>query len=228
MDSIKSFLKDDFNGKINQKIWCLKRVERHSWRISSERSRTGKTSLEITLHKGDKSDTTRDNKPTERAEFSEQENILASLNTNIWYAFSFYFPKDFIILNNRLIFTQWKQFYREEKQSPFLSFRYINGQLSFRVMGKNGLNQKYLWPKDPRGNWHDVLVNYRLSENLEGFVKVLIDKDILTEYEGPLGFDFIKKLTYFKMGLYRDSIEIPQTIFLDRFRRGPVKQACIS
>ncbi len=220
-------LKDDFEGKIDGNIWWLKRVEQHSWEISEEQARNGKSSLKITLRTGDKPDIGRDNKPTERAEFSEKQDILVPLNSGIWYAFSFYFPTNFPIVDNRLLFAQWKQFYQEEKQSPFLSFRYINGQLQFCIMGRKQLMKKYFWTKDPRGIWHDVLVNYQLNESLDGFVDVWINNEILASYHGPLGFDYTQNLVYFKMGLYRDSIDISQTIFLDRFRRGPTKNSCL-
>ena len=35
-----------------------------------------------------------------------------------------------------------------------------------------------------------------------------------------MGYDFQKDIIYFKFGLYRDELDIPQTIYLDKFRRG--------
>lgn len=219
-------LKDDFVEGINDQVWHLNRIEKHSWEISAETARNGESSLKVTLYPGDKVATGRDNQKTERAEISEREEIFVPLNSNIWYAFSFYFPDDFPILDNRLVFAQWKQFYKEEKQSPFMSFRCINGQLSFRVVGNNNLVKKYFWGKDPKGKWHDAIVNYQLNDSLEGAVNVWIDNELLTNYQGAFGFDHINNFTYFKMGLYRDSVDIPQTIYLGRFRRGPTRRDC--
>jgi len=212
-------LKDDFEGLINSDIWLLKRILPSSWKISKEYVREGISSLKITLHKGDLTGIGNDGHNTERAEFSENYKYCIKHGTNIWYSFSVYFPRDFLIINNRLVFAQWKQV-TEHPKSPFISLRYINNELLFKIYGNNKSIKKFRKKVDLRGKWHDILINYCLNKDKNGYAKVWIDKDLFADYKGEMGYDFQKDIIYFKFGLYRDELDIPQTIYLDKFRRG--------
>lgn len=216
-------LRDDFDGAINGKMWDLKRIKADRWTLTEM---AGRKALGITLEKGDKQEVSSMGILTERSEFSERKTILVPADIPVWYGFSFYFPPNFPIVENRLVFAQWKQ-QTETDESPFLSFRYVGGKLIFQI---NYGDQKVKFEKmtDLRGEWHDVLVNYGLGKENSGFAKAWVDGFPLAEYEGKMGHERDWKFTYFKMGLYRDRLETPQTIYLARFRRGPNKEACLT
>lgn len=217
-------VKDDFGQGLNTDIWSTKRIEPGRWSFCQIE---GRDAVKIELHKGDKQATDKRGVITERSELSENPETLISLGTNIWYAFLFYLPEDFPIVDNRLVIAQWKQ-YTPQPESPFFSFRYSGGELMAKVAVETEEHRvKFREKKEWRGKWHDVLVNYLLTEKQEGFAKAWIDKKEFANYQGKLGFTPNAPLTYFKMGLYRDQIDLPQTIYFSHFRRGIKREDCI-
>ena len=208
---------ENFNGTINKKIWDLSR-SRTDRRIFTKID--GKEAIGITLEKGDKKEGI-----TERNEISEKKDILIPVDNSIWYGFSVYFPSDFAIVKNRLVFAQWKQ-KTERDESPFLSFRYVDGKLIFQV---NHDDQRVKFEKkiDLRGSWQDILVNYKLGKDDSGFAKSWVNGSLFAEYEGKMGYEAPRDLTYFKMGLYRDELETPQAIYIGSFGRGPTKESVL-
>lgn len=222
-DPTTILLKDDFEGDINRRIWGLKRIADGRWALAQI---AGRNALKITIERGDRQEISDKGMPTERSELSEIKQILLPTDTPIWYGFSFYFPPDFVIVQNRLIFAQWKQ-RTGRKERPFLSFRYIDGELIFQVAHGDQV-RKFKKETDLRGVWHDVLVNYRLDKVDSGFAQAWVDGTSFAEYEGKMGYEPPRELTYFKMGLYRDKFDLPQTVYLARFRRGPSKESCLA
>ncbi len=78
---------------------------------------------------------------------------------------------------------------------------------------------------DLKGKWSDFKINYKLEKDGSGFTKVFLGDNLITEYKGPMGYPYSRDLTYFKMGLYRDESETPQTIYLKDFGRAPTKKS---
>lgn len=216
-------LVDNFENRINRKIWTLERIHPHSWKISEEQSYEGRSSVKITVNEGDKQEIGNDGKFTERAELKEAKSVQIRINTNIWYSFFFYMPKSFPINDNRLVIAQWKQETKVPKRSPFLSFRYRNGELIFQTIFEEK-RYKYRKKIDLRCSWHRILLNYRLKKNLTGYAKAWLDDYLLGNYRGSLGYKYKGETIYFKMGLYRDILKEPQTIYIDRFRRSSKKK----
>lgn len=224
MDTQKLILKDNFDGKINEEIWTLRRINSDAWIFVSDPLENEKACLMVTVQKNDKQEIGRDGQFTERSELREKQEVLVTLGNSVWYRFLFFLPEDFVIVDNRLSFAQWKQYYKEEKQSPFLSFHYRNGKLIVKILGKS-TEEKFKTNDELRGKWHDVLINYELNSGLTGFVKIWLNGALFVDYNGQMGFEYTEPLTYFKMGLYRDQLEIPQIIYFKYFRRGPTKES---
>src|SRR3989344_8584012 len=122
-------LSDDFKS-LNKNIWSSKRLTKSNWKISKYQ---GKSAIQITVHKGDYQMDGGDGHLTDRAELTEEKSLWVPTGTPIWYSFYFVFPKDFLIQDNRLVFAQWKQS-TQEPESPFLSFRYVDGKLYFQIV----------------------------------------------------------------------------------------------
>lgn len=211
------YIFDDFETK-NRNVWDFSRLEEGSFEITEEQKYSGVSSLKITVQKGDKQETGNDGKLTERAELKEHRHLWLGYGISIWYSWYFYLPEHFLICDNRLVIAQWKQFTKVPSRSPFLSVRYRNGIFFFQVIYEEQ-RTKFKKKIDLRGAWHKIVLNYQLNEDLTGHVKGVLDGQVLCDYKGKLGFRYTKKQIYFKMGLYRDMLDEPQTIYLDRYRR---------
>lgn len=220
------YLEDDFEKKVDTRVWTLKRAESHSLKISKKYSYEGKSSLKVTVHKGNKQEVGNDGKFTERAELKETESVQIGTNIDIWYSFYFYMPEEFPINNNRLVFAQLKQTTKIPKRSPFISFRYRGGKIIFQTIYKEK-RYKFEKKQDLRASWHRILLNYKLNDDLTGHANAWLDDDLLGRHKGDLGFSYTDKKIYFKMGLYRDIWKDPQTIYLDRFRRSSKRKDVI-
>ena len=222
------FLKDDFEGDINREIWGIDRIPKmiadHSWTISSDYAQNGKTSLKITCNHGDIVITGEGQKATERAEIFEKKELWLSHHTNVWYSFSFLIPNDFVISDNRLVLAQCKQ--AENLYSPFLSLRYINGNFEVKLCSLNE-QKRHKLKNINRGSWNNVLLNYELAKNQIGQVKVWLNETNIVDYNGELGFPDTPDAIHFSMGIYRDELNISQTIYFDRFRRGSSRESVL-
>lgn len=209
-------IKDDFIHW-NPKLWSDKKLESNRLSFSSEKNLPFVT---VNLLPGDKAETGSSGIITERSELMENRDIQLPSETNIWYGFSFKFPENFQIDDNRLVFAQWKQ-KTEAPLSPFLSWRYIDGKLVFLVAGENDFRQKFSQKIDLRGDTHQAVVNYQLNPNKESVANAWLDGQPFAQYQGKMGYPKEgNNLTYFKMGIYRDHVDYPSSISLSRFRRG--------
>jgi hypothetical protein len=54
----------------------------------------------------------------------------------------------------------------------------------------------------------------------DGLLQVWKNGKQIVDHRGALGFKNDENEIYFKMGLYRDHMQIPMCIIFDRFRRG--------
>lgn len=214
-------VRDDFETGLNPQIWSAQKLE--PGHLTFE-SLGGISVARIEIHQGDRKEVDELGNATERDELLEQKALRLPLSSDAWYAFSFYFPPDFPIVDNRTVFAQWKQ--TGENGSPFLSLRYQEGRMFCKVIGEE-VDQKFrLSAQELRGQWHRMIMNYQLNPNLSGKVRCLIDDQELVDYEGPMGHLGLGDSTYFKMGLYRDKLEIPQAIYLAQYRRGLSYEDC--
>jgi hypothetical protein len=214
-------LKDDFKT-MDTDVWFLKRLKKSNWKITKHLDRQ---CIRITVRKGDYQMKGNDGKLTERAELTENNYLRVPTGTPMWYSFHFCFPKDFLIVDNRLVFAQWKQS-TVLPESPFLSFRYVDGKLYFQIVYDQRRKKFFCDKKDWRGRWHKVLIYYKLDSNFHGETKAWLDDKFIADYEGRLGSSQPTLDPYFKMGLYRDRIEKPQTIYLSHFRRSTNRKFC--
>lgn len=110
--------------------------------------------------------------------------------------------------------------------SPSFSIRYIDGDLIFRVIGDT-IDKKFKNPIDLRGVWHTMLVHYQQNTNQTGFAQCWLDNKQLFDYEGEMDYYPAADRMFFKICLYRDEIEEPQSIYFNKFRRGPTKESVI-
>ena len=215
-------LKDDFETGPLAAIWSTVNLPPGALRFISAPTRNGRGALEITLRPGARADVGRDRQAVERAELREAPAIRLQMGREAWYAFSFWLPPDFPIVDNRLVIAHWKQACRNcrLKRSPMLALRYRNGVFQVDVQRRRGKRRIFSQAMDLRNQWVDMAVHIRPAWDEGGGVQVWKNGRLLAAYEGALGYADDKREIYFKMGLYRDRMRETMRNVLDRFRRG--------
>jgi hypothetical protein len=168
---------------------------------------------------------------SERSELMEARSLVARQGDAYEYSFSMFFPADFPIVPTRLVIAQWKQYCPIgveacSDDSPVLALRYIDGTLSIT----QDLNQKFitLFEKKAefRNRWLDFRVQARFAPDQTGRVKAWLDGDPIVDYRGitadaesaASGYPATGHF-YFKMGLYRNVMIVPMTVYIDEYRK---------
>lgn len=208
-----------------------------SLRLQSDIVREGRQAVSITVRPQDKFEAGRQgDADSERDELLEARSLVSRQGTAYEYAFSMFFPKDFPIVPTRLVIAQWKQYCPEGREmcsndSPVLALRYIGGVLSLT----QDIDRKYivLWQKKAefRGRWLDVKVQTRFSPDESGFVKAWLNGDAIVDShrrtanteEKQTGYQQAGYF-YFKMGLYRNVMQQPMTVYIDAYRKREIGQ----
>ncbi len=222
---------DGFEEPGLSKAWETSRFANGAVRIQGAVVRAGHGAAEVTVRPGDQFEAgLGGNSDSERAELMEARGLVSKERTNYEYAFSMFFPADFPIVSTRLVIAQWKQYCPEggvcSDDSPVLAIRYMSGVL--RVTQDIGKRYTVLCEEkgEFRGRWLDFRVQTRFSSGTDGKVRVWAgDRSVVnfsgvtanaandsTGYRSPGYY-------YFKMGLYRNVMSAPMTVYIDEYRK---------
>jgi len=214
---------DDFDsGQLNPR-WLTRWIKPESLLITDELDPGKKPVLKITVHSGDFAMDGGDGHMTERAEITDPEELKPGMD--IWYGFSVYIPKDFEISNNRLVIAQWKQPPLGTSPSPFVSWRFQEGKIIGQIVNE-AERLKFKFSNIEKGVWNRLIINYMLDNNDKSHCQFIVN-DEKQIYEGKMGYaNLPKEKIWFGMGLYRDHLPNPQTLYFDKFRRGFSKDFC--
>jgi len=180
---------------------------------------SGDSSLRVTVNEGDFRQRGRSGQANERSELLERQRH--PLGSDLWYSFAVYVPEDFPIRNLRLVMGQWKQtaipFYR--KHSPVVAQRFVNGVFSITVSNDSGMETLYQTGGTYRpalvGEWTTFVYHMRFDKGDDGLLEVWMNGDQIIDYRGQLGYVEDFNTTYFRLGLYRDQLEQPMTMYFD-------------
>jgi len=147
----------------------------------------GNKYLEVTVKHGWNNDPyKKKGKETERAEFQTKQK--RTLNKEIWIGFKMRLPKDFIHINDRVLFFQFKNQHDPMKKSPLLGIRfYENGNL-LNIAGDTGGVASRSWNKK-EDTIHSIKLIYKKNKN---FWYVDREKNRNEDYE-DLHFKLKKK-----------------------------------
>jgi hypothetical protein len=221
-------LYDGFEKNELNKIWEKTKLEERAIKIQSKIVRRGKKALQITIHKGDKIQKGDErNKTSERDELLERKEFGPMENEGFSYVFSMYIPKNFPIVPTRLVLAQWKQ--NEENDNalidnPLLALRYQKGELFITLQTTNKKVRIFRTNKEIRGEWLDFVFQVKFTRKENGFVRVWMNKKQIVDFNGVTAYS--EKYNYpkpghfyFKMGLYRDQMDEPMTIYIDEFKK---------
>jgi hypothetical protein len=223
---------DGFEQPQLSNLWETSRFVPGTVVMESHIVRAGHQAAVITVHSRDEFETgLHGNSDSERTELLEARRFTSHENVPYEFRFSMFFPADFPIVPTRLVIAQWKQFCPDSSlpcsdDSPVLALRYIGGEL--RVTQDLGGKQMVLYREraEFRGRWLDFRVRTRFTPTGDGHVAVwLADRrlieirgitanaeDASTGYKTPGFF-------YFKMGLYRNVMDAPMTVYIDEYHK---------
>jgi hypothetical protein len=135
-------LRDDFEGGKLAAFWLPGNYGTGSHVsgavvLTAEHAHRGRKSCRITVREGDVEALGDDGKKVERAELDSGH--LPLLGRDVYYGFAFLLPKDFPVVDNRLVIGSIKQ--SDVEGSPLLGQRFQAGRhmLSIRRVGRDGL-----------------------------------------------------------------------------------------
>jgi hypothetical protein len=222
---------DGFEKPDISNTWETDKIIPSDARIQSSVFRSGNNAIQISLHTDDKFEAGRNGNPdSERAELTEAENLFSQQGKTYIQAFSIFLPEDFPIVDTRLVLAQWKQECPRghicDDNSPVLAVRYISGNLL--ITQTIGPHRTILWQSNQefRNNWIDFKFRVCFNTNINGRVLASINDSTVVDYSGQTAYNEDSSTGYqspgrfyFKMGLYRDTMTDPMTIYFDNYSK---------
>jgi len=221
-------LYDGFEEDSLKDIWSQKKFESGAVEIQSDIIREGKSAVKITVKKGDKTEKgTERYKTSERSELLERKEFGPHEEESYEYSFSIYIPKNFPIVPTRLVLSQWKQNDENDKATvtnPVLALRYVNREVFITLQTSEERNYLFRSKDEIRGKWTDFVFHINFTRTKSGFVKVWMNNKEIVDYKGMTAYKekygYPEQSTfYFKMGLYRDTMDEPMTAYFDEFHK---------
>jgi hypothetical protein len=222
---------DGFETPGLSKLWETSRFAPGAVTMQSEVVRAGHSAAKIVLHTHDKFEAgINGNRDSERAELMEARELVSRENLTYEYSFSMFIPTNFPIVPTRLVIAQWKQYCPEggncSDDSPVVAMRYVSGVL--RITHQVGRHQTTFFEtsENLRNKWSDFRFQIRFSPRQNGRVKAWLNGKQVVDYAGVNAY--AENATtgypspgwfYFKMGLYRDVMAGPMTIYIDEYRK---------
>jgi len=223
---------DGFEAPELGPVWDTSKFVPGAVTIQSDVVRAGQRAVRIALRPGDYYEHgTNGDLDTERAELMESRKLISREGVPYEYAFSIFVPLDFPIVPTRLVIAQWKQYCPESApcsdDSPVLAIRYIGGQLRItQALGPDRRPQLYRAAQDLRGKWTDFKFHIRFAPDETGRVEAWLDDTRIVDHrgvtayaEGPSSGYPVPSVFYFKMGMYRDAMPQPMTMYFDEYRK---------
>lgn len=182
--------------------------------VSDKFARSGKQSVQITVREGNVEAAGGGGTVVERSELDSGHFTLMGQET--WYGFSVLVPKDFPIVDTRLVISQCKQ---TDASRPLIAQRFRDGKHTLTVES-HGKKREFRLPDLPLGKWADFVCRARYSTGADGAVEFWMNGKKVASYSGPVAEEAGKNAFYHKIGLYRDRMKQPMTIYFDNYAVG--------
>lgn len=214
-----SLLRDGFEGSSLANFWLPGNYGSGLYvpgaiQLTTNVSRSGSQSVKITIHEGDVAAAGDAGTTVERDELDSGHYPL--MGREAWYGFSFLIPKNFPIVDQRLVISSCKQ---SDVSRPLTAERYRNGKHTFTIESQ-GHKKSYKLPPIPLGHWVDMVFQSRYATGDDGLAQVWMNGKLVVSYHGPLADPKFKNAFYHKIGLYRDRMAQPMTIYYDNYTMG--------
>lgn len=187
--------------------------------VTDSRARSGRHSARITVREGDVAQVDESGERNERAELDSRRHPLLGQDT--WCGFSFLVPREFPIVDVRLVLSQWKQ--TGLPGSPIVAQRFVGGRhyLTIRDLSTRGeWRQVVDLPDIVPEQWNDMVFHVRFATDASGLVEVWMNGRQVVNASGPTASVEGEPFHYHKVGLYRDRMAAPMTMFLDNYAMG--------
>jgi Polysaccharide lyase len=223
---------DGFESPALSSLWETDRFTPGSVQMQSNFVRAGHSAVRITLHSNDTFEAGQHgNADSERDELLEARTLVSREDTPYEFSWSMYLPADFPIVPVRLVVAQWKQYCGSDTapcndDSPVLAVRYIGGVLRITQDLEHKTSVLYEEKRDLRGRWLDLRFRVRFTPNASGSIKAWLDEKQVINFTGvtadsetPTTGYVSPSHFYFKMGLYRNVMPQPMSIYLDEYRK---------
>jgi len=222
---------DGFETSSLSKVWDTDRFVPGAVEMQTNIVRAGRGAAKITLRARDTFEAgINGGKDSERDELLEARKLTSRENAAYEYSFSMFIPTNFPIVPVRLVIAQWEQDCPEggncQDDSPVVAVRYVSGVL--KITHQTGPHQTTLFEtkEELRGRWLDFRFQMRFSTNENGRVMAWLNDKPVVDYTGVNAYPENATTSYpspsrfyFKMGLYRDLMAQPMTIFIDEYRK---------
>ncbi len=221
-------IQDSFEEPDLSPIWISMAMVPESFSIQNEVVRGGGKAAQITLKSGDiHEDASWKGEASERDEICEAPWFWSRMDRIYEYSFSLYLPKDFPIVDTRLVIAQWKQvcgWFGCHPPNPVFAVRNSRGELLVTRRDDEGQTKLYTSQGEMRGRWLDFRFVVKFSQKQNGFFNGWLNGQQIIKYKGVTAYRSSFGYTahgffYFKMGLYRDLMKEPMRIYLDEFRK---------
>lgn len=223
---------DGFEGPKLSDLWEVDRFKSGAVEMQSAVFRAGHSAVKITVHPNDVFEAGQNgNADSERDELLEARRLTSKQELSYEYSWSMYVPKDFPIVPVRLVVAQWKQYCGGDSKpcgddSPVLAVRYVGGVLRITQDIDHKNYVLYEKQRDLRGRWIDLRIQVRFTPLKTGRIKAWLDGQQVVDFAGvtanpeneTTGYASVGHF-YFKMGLYRNVMAEPMTIYLDEYRK---------
>jgi hypothetical protein len=222
---------DGFETPELSKIWATDRMVINSLEMQSQVVRKGHSAAKITLKKGDVHEAgIGKSKDSERDELREANDLVSVENKTYEFQFSLFLPDSFPVVPTRLVIAQWKQYCKEEicgDDSPVLAIRYVAGRLFVTIQTDSISTIVYQTIEEARNKWMDFKFKVHFSRDNNGKVDAWLNEKQIINFRGATCYSSQKgyadkSFFYFKMGLYRDVMPEPMTIYIDEYRKREV------
>jgi hypothetical protein len=227
---------DGFETPALSDLWETSRFTPGAVEMQSDVVRAGHGAVKITVRPRDMFEAGQGSSAdSERDELLEARRFISQENAGYEFSFSMFFPKDFPIVPTRLVIAQWKQYCHGllehdsapcSDDSPVLALRYISGELRITQDIDKKTIMLYREKGEFRGRWLDFRVQTRFTPGANGRVKVWLDGRQLVDYTGVTADEenaasgySSPSVFYFKMGLYRNMMAEPMTVYIDEYRK---------
>ena len=222
---------DGFETPELGKLWSADRFERGAVTMQTNIVRAGHGAAQITVHTGEKFEAgINGGKYSERAELLEARKMVAKENAAYEQSFSMFVPTNFPIVPVRLVIAQWKQYCGDgvncSDDSPVLKLRYASGRLKIVHQISAPDTTLFETTDDLRGKWTDFKFQTRFTTGTNGCVRAWVNGKQVVDYKGVNAYPENAATSYpspscfyFKMGLYRDVMTGPMTIYIDEYRK---------
>ena len=209
-------------SRINSKYWSTTWWVARQSGIVEGVAQDGSSSLKAVVEPGNRRLYGKSGQATERCELLEKRRHV--LGTDLWYTFSVYVPQEFPVEDVRLVMGQWKQtsWTLYKKHSPVIAQRFRNGIFSITINNDSGQHLLYETGTIDQpaliGEWSEFKYHIRFSKENAGILEVWINGEQVVDYEGQLAYSDDMNTSYFRLGLYRDTMQVPMVVYFDDFQ----------